>query len=161
MKKFNKFIGIWQKILIFLLYYIPLISSSVTCTSKWKPEISILFSLLLLFQRNLLECRRQNSLVVNIATVSEENHFQDDSTMKNKPLGVFNVDPLLKPYADHLNYRYDQYTKIKENIEKYEGGLDKFSSGRSHLLQNSYSRSIYMLIVLYNIPTFRMYYHGW
>ena len=81
--------------------------------------------------------------------------------MKNKPLAVFNVDPLLKPYADHLNYRYDQYKKCKENIEKYEGGLDKFSSGRSHFCKNLYIRSIFMLIVKYNIRAFRMYYNGW
>ncbi|XP_047339190.1 1,4-alpha-glucan-branching enzyme 2-2, chloroplastic/amyloplastic-like [Impatiens glandulifera] len=42
---------------------------------------------------------------------------------------IYEIDPLLDNYRGHLDYRYKQYKKLRENIDKYEGGLDAFSRG--------------------------------
>ncbi|CAA0818856.1 1-4-alpha-glucan-branching enzyme 2-2-chloroplastic/amyloplastic [Striga hermonthica] len=42
---------------------------------------------------------------------------------------IYEIDPLLSNYREHLDYRYDQYKKLREAIDKYEGGLEKFSRG--------------------------------
>jgi hypothetical protein len=116
----------------------------------------IIFSFL--SQRDLLKCRSWDFLVLNVATDSEGNHLQNDSTMKNQRLGVFDVDPLLTPYADHLNYRYGQYIKFKESIKKYEGGLDQFSSGRPCVMGNLIHKSM----LQYKLVNMRLcYFNDW
>ncbi|KAJ8483724.1 hypothetical protein OPV22_016209 [Ensete ventricosum] len=42
---------------------------------------------------------------------------------------IYEIDPSLKGYRGHLDYRYDQYKKMRETIDQYEGGLDAFSRG--------------------------------
>ncbi|CAM8931061.1 unnamed protein product [Rhodiola kirilowii] len=42
---------------------------------------------------------------------------------------IYEIDPLLKSYRDHLDYRYGQYKKLRESIDKFEGGLEAFSRG--------------------------------
>lgn len=42
---------------------------------------------------------------------------------------IYEIDPYLKEYRAHLDYRYTQYRKIREKIDTHEGGLDAFSRG--------------------------------
>lgn len=42
---------------------------------------------------------------------------------------IYEIDPLLNKHREHLEYRYSQYRKTRELIDKYEGGLEAFSRG--------------------------------
>ncbi|KAF2567396.1 hypothetical protein F2Q68_00024334, partial [Brassica cretica] len=42
---------------------------------------------------------------------------------------IYDIDPMLKSYDGHLDYRYGQYIKLREEIDKNEGGLEAFSRG--------------------------------
>ncbi|ONH96238.1 hypothetical protein PRUPE_7G115400 [Prunus persica] len=42
---------------------------------------------------------------------------------------IYEIDPLLVGFRDHLDYRYGQYKRLREEIDKYEGGLEVFSRG--------------------------------
>uniref|UniRef100_A0ABL6WPK7 Glycoside hydrolase family 13 N-terminal domain-containing protein n=1 Tax=Cannabis sativa TaxID=3483 RepID=A0ABL6WPK7_CANSA len=42
---------------------------------------------------------------------------------------IYEIDPMLNGYRQHLEYRYGQYKKLREDIDKYEGGLEVFSRG--------------------------------
>lgn len=42
---------------------------------------------------------------------------------------VISIDPWLEPFADALRSRHSLYQKWADTIEKYEGGLDRFSLG--------------------------------
>ncbi|GMY25141.1 1,4-alpha-glucan-branching enzyme 2-2, chloroplastic/amyloplastic-like isoform X2 [Fagus crenata] len=43
--------------------------------------------------------------------------------------GIYKIDPLLNKYREHLEYRYGQYKRLREAIDKNEGGLEVFSRG--------------------------------
>ncbi|XP_068661481.1 1,4-alpha-glucan-branching enzyme 2-2, chloroplastic/amyloplastic-like [Aristolochia californica] len=42
---------------------------------------------------------------------------------------IYEIDPTLMVHQAHLDYRYNQYRKMRELIDKYEGSLDAFSRG--------------------------------
>lgn len=42
---------------------------------------------------------------------------------------IISLDPWLEPFADSLRSRYALYRKWSETIQKYEGGLERFSLG--------------------------------
>jgi 1,4-alpha-glucan branching enzyme len=42
---------------------------------------------------------------------------------------IYEIDPLLTNHRVHLDYRYGHYKKMREEIDKYEGGLEVFSRG--------------------------------
>ncbi|XP_048126938.1 1,4-alpha-glucan-branching enzyme 1, chloroplastic/amyloplastic-like isoform X2 [Rhodamnia argentea] len=42
---------------------------------------------------------------------------------------IYEIDSLLMRYREHLDYRFGQYKKMREAIDKYEGGLEAFSRG--------------------------------
>ncbi|XP_024527573.1 1,4-alpha-glucan-branching enzyme 2-2, chloroplastic/amyloplastic [Selaginella moellendorffii] len=42
---------------------------------------------------------------------------------------IYEIDPYLKNYRDHLEYRYSQYKAKVDAINKHEGGLEAFSRG--------------------------------
>ncbi|KAM7468289.1 hypothetical protein LguiB_015851 [Lonicera macranthoides] len=42
---------------------------------------------------------------------------------------IYEIDPLLNRHREHLDYRYGHYKKMREEIDKYEGGLEAFSRG--------------------------------
>lgn len=42
---------------------------------------------------------------------------------------IYEIDPLLLGYREHLDYRFGHYKKMREAIDKYEGGLEAFSRG--------------------------------
>jgi len=45
----------------------------------------------------------------------------------DKSVGVIRTDPYLEPFKDTLKRRYAKAHEWIENIDKYEGGLEKFS----------------------------------
>ncbi|AED90637.1 1, 4-alpha-glucan branching enzyme protein soform SBE2.2 precursor [Arabidopsis thaliana] len=51
---------------------------------------------------------------------------------------IYEIDPMLRTYNNHLDYRYGQYKRLREEIDKYEGGLEAFSRGYEKL---GFSRS--------------------
>lgn len=46
---------------------------------------------------------------------------------------IYEIDPSLTGFRQHLDYRYSQYKRIREEIDKYEGGLEVFSRGYEKL----------------------------
>ncbi|CAL0309935.1 unnamed protein product [Lupinus luteus] len=42
---------------------------------------------------------------------------------------IYEIDPFLQAHREHLDFRYQQYKRLREKIDKYEGGLDAFSRG--------------------------------
>lgn len=76
-----------------------------------------------------LSYKKADPLVANVTTSSKGDILDSGLSMGNQLLGVFDVDPDLVAHADHLNYRYQQYLMHKQNIEKFEGSLEKFSLG--------------------------------
>ncbi|KAG6514530.1 1,4-alpha-glucan-branching enzyme 1, chloroplastic/amyloplastic-like [Zingiber officinale] len=42
---------------------------------------------------------------------------------------IYEIDPTLRGFSGHLDYRYSHYKKMREMIDQNEGGLDKFSCG--------------------------------
>ncbi|KAL1545731.1 1,4-alpha-glucan branching enzyme [Salvia divinorum] len=42
---------------------------------------------------------------------------------------IYEIDPMLSNHRQHLDYRYDQYRKLRAAIDKSEGGLEVFSRG--------------------------------
>ncbi|KAK2970574.1 hypothetical protein RJ640_030947 [Escallonia rubra] len=42
---------------------------------------------------------------------------------------IYEIDPILTRHRDHLDYRYGHYKKMREAIDKFEGGLEVFSRG--------------------------------
>ncbi|XP_041998026.1 1,4-alpha-glucan-branching enzyme 2-2, chloroplastic/amyloplastic-like [Salvia splendens] len=42
---------------------------------------------------------------------------------------IYEIDPMLGSHRQHLDYRYDQYRKLRAAIDKNEGGLEAFSRG--------------------------------
>ncbi|XXG64978.1 hypothetical protein AAC387_Pa05g2792 [Persea americana] len=46
---------------------------------------------------------------------------------------IYVIDPILKDFRAHLDFRYSQYKKMRALIDKHEGGLDAFSRGYERL----------------------------
>ncbi|PIA39220.1 hypothetical protein AQUCO_02700415v1 [Aquilegia coerulea] len=46
---------------------------------------------------------------------------------------IYQIDPYLETHRPHLDYRFAQYKKMREEIDKYEGGLEIFSRGYEKL----------------------------
>eukprot|EP00897_Mesotaenium_endlicherianum_P007732 jgi/Mesen1/6988/ME000364S06162 len=42
---------------------------------------------------------------------------------------IYEIDPFLTNNRDHLDYRFKQYLKLREEIDRSEGGLEAFSRG--------------------------------
>ncbi|RYR62485.1 hypothetical protein HN51_004797 [Arachis hypogaea] len=40
---------------------------------------------------------------------------------------IYEIDPLLLTHHDHLDFRFGRYLRLREDIDKHEGGLDPFS----------------------------------
>ncbi|KAK1262341.1 hypothetical protein QJS04_geneDACA001368 [Acorus gramineus] len=68
----------------------------------------------------------QNS---TITTISEDNSSMGNVEGDAEMVGIFDVDPHLKQFKDHFNYRFKTYAERKKLIEKYEGSLEKFAQG--------------------------------
>ncbi|KAK4481161.1 hypothetical protein RD792_012042 [Penstemon davidsonii] len=64
-------------------------------------------------------------------TISEESAKIRERGMPPPGIGqkIYEIDPLLSNHREHLDYRYGQYKKLREAIEKHEGGLEVFSRG--------------------------------
>ncbi|CAK7343392.1 unnamed protein product [Dovyalis caffra] len=46
---------------------------------------------------------------------------------------IYEIDPSLTGFRQHLDYRYARYKTIRQEIDKYEGGLEVFSRGYEKL----------------------------
>ncbi|RDX73804.1 1,4-alpha-glucan-branching enzyme 1, chloroplastic/amyloplastic [Mucuna pruriens] len=42
---------------------------------------------------------------------------------------IYDIDPSLLAHREHLDFRYGQYKRLHDEINKHEGGLDTFSRG--------------------------------
>ncbi|XAR69716.1 1,4-alpha-glucan branching enzyme [Bertholletia excelsa] len=42
---------------------------------------------------------------------------------------IYDIDPMLRSHRSHLDYRFSQYRRMREEIDKHEGGLEVFSRG--------------------------------
>ncbi|XP_043699557.1 1,4-alpha-glucan-branching enzyme 1, chloroplastic/amyloplastic-like isoform X2 [Telopea speciosissima] len=42
---------------------------------------------------------------------------------------IYEIDPMLNDFRNHLDYRYEHYKKMRALIDKHEGGLETFSCG--------------------------------
>ncbi|MEW5315457.1 MAG: hypothetical protein WDW38_006883 [Sanguina aurantia] len=54
-------------------------------------------------------------------------------TASNDGLGICKIDPDLVPFTEHLKYRHQRYTQLKNAIEKAEGSLVNFAKGYERL----------------------------
>ncbi|KAH0837368.1 hypothetical protein HID58_092396, partial [Brassica napus] len=83
-------------------------------------------------QTSALSTSGGQSYKENIASMSESVE-QKVVQRKIPPPGdgkkIYDIDPMLKSYDGHLDYRYGQYIKLREEIHKNEGGLEAFSRG--------------------------------
>ncbi|CAH9138425.1 unnamed protein product [Cuscuta epithymum] len=69
------------------------------------------------------------------------NHISIESEMAKRsiipPPGlgqrIYEIDPLLKNFRNHLDYRFSHYRKLRETIDQHEGGLEAFSRGYEKL----------------------------
>ncbi|KAJ9510013.1 hypothetical protein QJQ45_011653 [Haematococcus lacustris] len=68
-----------------------------------------------------------------LPTVGEE--YQQGYKLVNDrlPKGIYKVDPDLKAHSEHLNYRWQQYTKTKDAIVQAEGSLAAFAQGHKKM----------------------------
>ncbi|KZV48446.1 1,4-alpha-glucan-branching enzyme 1, chloroplastic/amyloplastic [Dorcoceras hygrometricum] len=64
-------------------------------------------------------------------TISNESAIIKERVVPPSAIGqrIYEIDPFLNSHRDHLDYRYGQYKRMREAIDKYEGGLEKFSRG--------------------------------
>ncbi|KAL8125642.1 hypothetical protein AgCh_013052 [Apium graveolens] len=64
-------------------------------------------------------------------TISRESEMIREISIRPPGTGqkIYEIDPLLKSHKEHLDYRYGHYKKMREEIDKYEGGLEQFSRG--------------------------------
>ncbi|CAM0945712.1 unnamed protein product [Alopecurus aequalis] len=42
---------------------------------------------------------------------------------------IYEIDPMLRDFKYHLEYRYSLYRRIRSDIDQHEGGMDAFSRG--------------------------------
>lgn len=81
-----------------------------------------------------------DKITEKLQTLKEENEklkshlTQSDSNQRVIPppgdgQRIYELDPYLKKHRDHLDYRFKQYKKKRELIDKFEGGLEAFSRG--------------------------------
>ncbi|XLT76139.1 hypothetical protein S245_033144 [Arachis hypogaea] len=45
---------------------------------------------------------------------------------------IYEIDPLLLTHHDHLDFCFGRYLRLREDIDKHEGGLDPFSRGHEN-----------------------------
>ncbi|TPX61466.1 1,4-alpha-glucan branching enzyme [Powellomyces hirtus] len=55
------------------------------------------------------------------------------TTKPASPQVLLQDDPYLGPYVGAIEYRYNEYSKWIDTIEKHEGGIDKFTRGYERL----------------------------
>ncbi|XP_073033199.1 1,4-alpha-glucan-branching enzyme 2-2, chloroplastic/amyloplastic-like isoform X2 [Primulina eburnea] len=64
-------------------------------------------------------------------TISDESRRVRNRVVPPPGIGqnIYEIDSTLSNYRVHLDYRYEQYKRKREEIDKYEGGLEQFSRG--------------------------------
>ncbi|XP_071701824.1 1,4-alpha-glucan-branching enzyme 2-2, chloroplastic/amyloplastic-like [Rutidosis leptorrhynchoides] len=73
--------------------------------------------------------------LVSLPDISEESEVIRQIVIPTPGSGqkIYEIDPLLSNHREHLEYRYSHYKKLRESIDKYEGGLEAFSRGYEKL----------------------------
>ncbi|KAL7137419.1 hypothetical protein ABFS83_10G091000 [Erythranthe nasuta] len=68
-------------------------------------------------------------------TIADESSMVKERVIPPPGAGqkIYEIDTLLTNYREHLDYRYGQYKKLRDAIDKYEGGLEVFSRGYEKL----------------------------
>ncbi|KAL2250744.1 UNVERIFIED_CONTAM: 1,4-alpha-glucan-branching enzyme 1, chloroplastic/amyloplastic [Sesamum indicum] len=68
-------------------------------------------------------------------TISDETSRVRETVIRQPGIGqrIYEIDPLLSNHREHLDYRYGQYRRLRDSIDKNEGGLEKFSRGYEKL----------------------------
>ncbi|MED6119226.1 hypothetical protein PIB30_009875 [Stylosanthes scabra] len=66
---------------------------------------------------------------VGVMTDDKSTMSTTDEDLEN--IAILDVDPALRPYKDHFNYRLKRYADQKKLIDEYEGGLEEFAKGYS------------------------------
>ncbi|CAI0469252.1 unnamed protein product [Linum tenue] len=66
-----------------------------------------------------------------IAVLPDTREKTDKRTVPPPGAGqrIYDIDPILSSFRQHLDYRYSQYKRMRADIDKFEGGLEKFSRG--------------------------------
>ncbi|KAG4391845.1 hypothetical protein GLYMA_04G017700v4 [Glycine max] len=72
---------------------------------------------------------RVSSHFKGIAVMTDDKSTMSSTEEDLENIGIFHIDPSLKPYKDHFKYRLKRYVDQKKLIEEYEGGLEEFSQG--------------------------------
>lgn len=68
-----------------------------------------------------------------ISSVLGENQAMTTTEEDVQHCGIFDLDPSLENFKDHLIYRSKKYVEQKSLIEKFEGSLEEFSQGIKHI----------------------------
>ncbi|KAA3465054.1 1,4-alpha-glucan-branching enzyme 2-2, chloroplastic/amyloplastic-like [Gossypium australe] len=87
-----------------------------------------------------IEVEEQESVPKELSTplnrkISTEKSEAKPRTIPPPGIGqkIYEIDPSLLDFRQHLDYRYAQYKRMREEIDKYEGGLEVFSRGYEKL----------------------------
>ncbi|TYI98812.1 hypothetical protein E1A91_D01G243300v1 [Gossypium mustelinum] len=87
-----------------------------------------------------IEVEEQESAPKELSTLLNRKISTEKSEAKPRtipPPGIgqkiYEIDPSLLDFRQHLDYRYAQYKRMREEIDKYEGGLEVFSRGYEKL----------------------------
>ncbi|KAL6574956.1 hypothetical protein OROMI_012241 [Orobanche minor] len=86
-------------------------------------------------QDGYVEAKDKKTLDSTYETIRDESLRVKEMVVPPPGVGqrIYEIDPLLSNYREHLDYRYGQYKKLREAIDKYEGGLEMFSRGYEKL----------------------------
>ncbi|KAH6825381.1 starch branching enzyme 2.1 [Perilla frutescens var. hirtella] len=78
-----------------------------------------------------VEAEAEGTSVSTYETISDESTRIRGKIIPPPGIGqrIYEIDPMLTNHRQHLDYRYDQYRKLREAIDKNEGGLELFSRG--------------------------------
>lgn len=68
-----------------------------------------------------------------ISSVLGENQAMTTTEEDVQHHGIFDLDPSLEKFKDHLIYRSKKYVEQKSLIEKFEGSLEEFAQGIKHI----------------------------
>ncbi|GJM85150.1 hypothetical protein PR202_ga01576 [Eleusine coracana subsp. coracana] len=83
------------------------------------------------------EIKVNSSEAVDEADVEALNEMPTESAAVKRPRDVpqpstngqriYDIDPMLRGFKHHLEYRYSLYRRLRSDIDQYEGGLEAFS----------------------------------
>ncbi|KAK4800803.1 hypothetical protein SAY86_021290 [Trapa natans] len=75
------------------------------------------------------EVAEESAPIIDVSNIEKANLREKSVPPPGPGQRIYEIDPLLMGFRGHLDYRYGQYRRIREDIDKYEGGLEAFSRG--------------------------------